>query len=157
MRLSKEQSAELLERFRRWLRDHRLPVTRQRDSIATALFGADGHLSAEALERKLRDAGHRIGTATVYRTLDVLVEAGLARAHDFGEGVRRFEPDAGNSDHGHFVCSRCGAVTEFTDERLDRIIGFVADEHGFLLHRHRVELHGLCRDCQRRDLAPLRP
>lgn len=157
MRLSKEQSSELLEQFRRWLRDHRLPVTRQRDLVAAALFGADGHLSAEALERRLREQGHPIGTATVYRTLDVLVEAGLARAHDFGTGVRRFEPLTGNSDHGHFVCTRCGTVTEFADDRLDRIVGFVADEHGFLLHRRRVELHGLCRDCQRRDLAPLRP
>ena len=50
---------------------------------------------------------------------------------------------------------RCGAVTEFTHERVDRMLGFLADEHGFLLQRHRVELHGLCRECQRRDLEPL--
>jgi Fur family transcriptional regulator, ferric uptake regulator len=157
VKLSKDEVAALVEEFRRWLRDHRLPVTRQRDLVATALFDADGHLSAEALERRLKERGHKIGTATVYRTLDVLVEAGLARAHDFGEGIRRFEASPAQGDHGHFVCSRCGAVTEFTHERVDRMLGFLADEHGFLLQRHRVELHGLCRDCQRRDLEPLRP
>ena len=157
MKLSKDQVAELVERFRRWLRDHRLPVTRQRNAVAAALFEAEGHLSADALQRRLKELGHRIGTATIYRTLDILVEAGLVRAHDFGEGVRRFEASPDQGDHGHFVCARCGAVTEFTHERVDRMLGFLADEHGFLLHRHRVELHGLCRDCQRRDLEQLRP
>ena len=156
MKLSREEVLALLEQFRRWLRDHRLPVTRQRDIVAEILFEADGHLSADALQRRLRDRGHRIGTATVYRTLDVLVEAGLVRAHDFGEGVRRFEASPDRGDHGHFVCTRCGAVTEFTHERVDRMLGFLADEHGFLLQRHRVELHGLCRDCQKRDLEALR-
>ena len=157
MKLSKDQVVELAERFRRWLRDHRLPVTRQRDAVATALFEAEAHLSADGLQRRLREQRQRIGTATVYRTLDILVEAGLVRAHDFGEGVRRFEASPDQGDHGHFVCTRCGAVTEFTHERVDRMLGFLADENGFLLHRHRVELHGLCRDCQRRDLEPLRP
>ncbi len=156
MKHSKAQVADLAERFRRWLRDHRLPVTRQRDSVAAALFEAEGHLSVDALQRRLKEQGHRIGTATVYRTLDILVEAGLVRAHDFGEGVRRFEGSPDRGDHGHFVCTRCGAVTEFTHERVDRMLGFLADEHGFLLQRHRVELHGLCRECQRRDLEPLR-
>ena len=156
MKLSKEQVAELLERFRRWLRDHRLPVTRQRDLIAISLFDGEGHLSAEALQRRLKERGHQIGTATVYRTLDILIDAGLARSHDFGEGTRRFEPSPDRGDHGHFVCTRCGGVTEFTHERVDRMLGFLADEHGFLLQRHRVELHGLCRECQRRDLTQLR-
>jgi len=156
VKLSKEQVADLLERFHHWLRDHRLPVTRQRDAIAAALFETEGHLSAEALQRRLRERGNHSGTATVYRTLDILLEAGLVRAHDFGEGVRRFEASPDRGDHGHFVCTRCGAVTEFTHERVDRMLGFLADEHSFLLQRHRVELHGLCRDCQRRDLEPLR-
>jgi len=156
VKLSKETVAALAERFHHWLRDHRLPVTRQRDAVALALFEAEGHLTADALQRRVKEQGHRVGTATVYRTLDILVEAGLVRAHEFGEGVRRFEASPDQGDHGHFVCTRCGAVAEFTHERIDRMLGFLADENGFLLQRHRVELHGLCRDCQRRDLEPLR-
>jgi Fur family ferric uptake transcriptional regulator len=146
----------LLEQFRAWLRTGHLPVTPQREQVAATLFAAEGHLTVEGLQRVLRDAGHRIGTATLYRTLDLLVQAGLARSHDFGEGTRRFEASPEHDDHGHFICTQCGAVTEFTHERVDRMLGFVADEHGFRLRRHRVELHGLCRDCQRRDLEPLR-
>ncbi|HET7041728.1 MAG TPA: Fur family transcriptional regulator [Gemmatimonadales bacterium] len=132
-------------------------MTRQRDLVAGALFAADGHLTVEALQRRLRGEGHPVGTATLYRTLDLLVEAGLARRHDFGEGTRRFEAHAPLDEHGHCICTRCGAVTEFTHDRVDRMLGVVADEHGFRLERHRVELHGLCRECQRRDLTPASP
>jgi Fur family ferric uptake transcriptional regulator len=157
MRLSRDTGTQLLEQFRAWLRTRHLPVTRQRDQVAAALFAADQHLTVEGLQRLLHGAGLRIGTATLYRTLDLLVLAGLARAHDFGDGTRRFEASPPHDDHGHFVCTQCGAVTEFTHERVDRMLGFVADEHGFRLQRHRVELHGLCRECQRRDLSPPSP
>ena len=122
-----------------------------------ALPISDPHLTVEGLQRLLQGEGHRIGTATLYRTLELLVQAGLARAHDFGDGTRRFEASPPHDDHGHFVCTQCGAVTEFTHERVDRMLGFVADEQGFRLQRHRVELHGLCRECQRRDLSPSSP
>lgn len=157
MRLSKEAAASLLEQFRSWLRTRRLPVTRQRDVVAAALFAADQHPTVEGLQRLLQGAGHRVGTATLYRTLDLLVEAGVARAHDFGDGTRRFEASPPQDDHGHFICLQCGAVTEFTHERVDRMLGVVADEHGFRLQRHRVELHGLCRECRRRVLRPTSP
>ena len=81
-----------IERFHRYLRDRRLPVTRQRDLVADAVLATDDHLSVDAIERQLRAQGATVGTATVYRTLELLVAAGLIRAHDFGEGFRRYEP-----------------------------------------------------------------
>ena len=116
---------------------------------------SDGHPSADALSRVLKSRGTPVGTATLYRTLDLLVESGLVRVHDFGEGLRRFEPVPGRLDHGHFVCRRCGEVTEFAAERLERLLPMVADEAGFLLDRHEVTLHGICRDCQRRSAEAL--
>ena len=145
----------LLERFRRYLRDRRLPVTRQRDLVAEVLFRADDHPSAEVIERRLREQGVPVGTATVYRTLDLLVAAGLARSHDFGEGFRRFEPMSGGGSHEHLVCLRCGRVVEFSNERLDRMLPVIADEHGFHQRRHRVEIYGTCLDCRRRDVGSL--
>ncbi len=82
----------LFERFHRWLRERHLPITRQRDMVARVVFAGGEHLSVEGVERRLRERGEQIGTATVYRSLDMLVESGLVRAHDFGEGFRRFEP-----------------------------------------------------------------
>lgn len=147
MRLSRDEAEALLERFRRWLKDHRLPVTAPRETIARAIFASDGHPSADGVTRALRTAGSPVGTATVYRTIELLISSGLVRARDFGEGVRRFEATAGEDDHGHFICRRCGAVTEFSTERLQRMLPLMADEAGFRLERHDVALHGVCRDC----------
>ena len=146
---------ELLERFRRWLRDRHLPATRQRDMIAEIVLTSREHLSVDGIERHLRERGCAVGVATIYRTLDTLVESGLVRAHDFGEGFRRFEPMHASAQHGHLVCSRCGEVAEFSTERFERLLPMVSDEHGFQHHRHRIEIHGLCRNCRSADISAL--
>ena len=147
------EADQLFERFHRWLRDRHLPITRQRDGIARVIFAGGEYLSADGVQRRLREQGHRVGTATVYRALDLLVESGLVRAHDFGEGLRRFEPLLSPGRHGHLICSRCGRVTEFSTERFERALPLVADEHGFQLQTHRVEIRGLCRRCREADAA----
>ena len=151
--LARAEGAALLERFRRYLRDHRQPVTRQRDLIAQIVFLADDHPSVEAIIRRLRERGEPVGTATVYRTLEVLVESGLVRTHDFGEGFRRYEPMPAQTHHEHLICERCGSVVEFQNERLERMLPIIADEHAFQHSRHRVEIYGVCRECRRGELV----
>jgi Fur family ferric uptake transcriptional regulator len=154
-RLSRAEAAALLERFRRHLRDQHLPVTRQRDLVAQTVLTSDEHLSVDAIQRQLKEQGERVGTATVYRTLDVLVRSGLVRAHDFGEGFKRYEPMPQQTHHEHLICLRCGKVVEFQNERLERMIPIIADEYAFQHQRHRVEVYGLCQECRRRDLGSL--
>jgi Fur family transcriptional regulator, ferric uptake regulator len=153
--LTSVEADDLLERFHHYLREHRLPVTRQRDLIAHAIFTAPDHLTAAAVHQRLTRDGNRIGVATVYRTLDLLVESGLIRLHEFGDGFRRYEGATPQGSHGHLVCAECRAVEEFTNERLERMLPIIADEHHFRHRRHRVEVHGTCRDCQRRALEAL--
>jgi Fur family transcriptional regulator, ferric uptake regulator len=144
---------QLFDRFHRWLRERHLPITRQRDMVARAVFAGGEHLSVAGVERRLREQGLRVGTATVYRSLDVLLESGLVRAHDFGEGFKRFEPLLSPGQHGHLICSRCGRVAEFSTERFERLLPMVADEQGFQHQAHRVEIRGLCRVCREADAA----
>jgi Fur family ferric uptake transcriptional regulator len=153
--LDRSEASALLERFRRYLRDHRQPITRQRDLVAQIVFLSDDHLSVDGIRRRLKERGERVGTATVYRTLDVLLESGLVRAHDFGEGFKRYEPMPTQAHHEHLICDRCGRVVEFQNERLERMLPIIADEHAFQHQRHRVEVYGVCRDCRGRELAPL--
>lgn len=148
-----ERAGGLQERFRRWLRDRHQPITSQRDLVAAVVFEADRHLSVDDVAAELRRRGEHVGTATIYRTLDTLVDAGLARAHDFGEGFRRYEAHDSRGAHGHLVCRRCGVVTEFELEQLERALPLLADAHGFLAESHRVELHGLCQPCRRREVG----
>lgn len=152
-----ESAAGLAERFALYLKERRLPVTRQRLDVAEAVVRVADHPSIERIRRDLAQRGIRVGTATVYRTIDLLVESGLVREHDFGEGYRRFEAMPDRAHHEHLVCQRCGTVVEFTNERLERMLELVAEEMNFVHRRHRVEVFGLCAECRRQELAPLGP
>ena len=152
------EGSELLEQFRRYLREHSLPVTSQREQVAQVVFESSGHLSVEDIEQQLRERGLRIGKATVYRTIDLLASSGMITERDFGEGFRRYERLSGHPHHEHLICVRCGKVVEFRNERLERLKALIAEEYGFQHHHHRLDIYGLCRDCQQREgVAPPTP
>ncbi|MEQ1693198.1 MAG: transcriptional repressor, partial [Gemmatimonas sp.] len=132
------------ESFRAFLRDHSLPITAQRMAIADVVLGTEKHLSAEEVAQTLRARGSGAGTATVYRTLEVLVRSGLVVERDFGEGFKRFEASRGIPHHEHLLCTACGRVTEFRDERLERMTTLLAEAHDFSRQRHRLVIYGLC-------------
>ena len=139
----------VVETFLAYLRDHNLPVTQQRIDIARILLGAERHLSAEDVAGELHQRGQKAGLATVYRTIDLLVKCGLVVERDFDEGFKRFEPARDTPQHEHLLCTRCGHVTEFRDERLERMTTLVAETHGYLRQRHRLVIHGVCATCRR--------
>jgi Fur family ferric uptake transcriptional regulator len=142
-----------MEAFRAYLRDRNLTVTTQREAIAPVGRGSDRHLSADDIERELAVGGVMIGTATVYRTLEVLVRSGLVMERDFGEGFRRYEPARDAPQHEHLICTICNRVTEFRDERLERMTTLLAESNGFLRQRHRLVIEGVCADCRKRKLS----
>lgn len=138
----------VVERFVGYLREHNLPVTAQRLAIAEVLLTSDRHLSAEEVATEVSARGRKVGTATVYRAIDTLVESGLIVERDFGEGFRRFEAARDIPHHEHLVCTVCGKVEEFRDERLERMTTLVAEARGFARQRHRLVIHGVCKTCQ---------
>ncbi len=135
--------------FRDYLRDHNLPVTAQRLAIADVILGTDRHFSADEVTKALRSLGANAGTATVYRTIEVLVRSGLVVERDFGEGFKRYEAARGIPNHEHLLCTVCGRVTEFRDERLERMTTLLAETHDYSRQRHRLVIYGLCGDCRR--------
>lgn len=137
------------EAFRTFLRDHNLPVTSQRLAIADVVLSTERHLSAEEVADALKMRGANAGTATIYRTLEVLVRSGLVVERDFGEGFKRYEAARGIPHHEHLLCTVCGRVTEFRDERLERMTTLLAEAHDFSRQRHRLVIYGLCGDCRR--------
>jgi Fur family ferric uptake transcriptional regulator len=140
---------DVIEDFRSYLREHNLPVTAQRLAIAEVVFASDRHVSAEDIAADLGARGARVGTATVYRTLEVLVRSGLVVERDFGEGFRRYEPARDTPNHEHLLCTVCGRVTEFRDERLERMTTLLAESHSYARQRHRLVIYGVCGTCQR--------
>ena len=138
-----------IQLFRRYLREQGLPVTPQRETVAEAIFASAGHLSVEDIENALRGSGERIGKATIYRTVEILVRSGLVEEHDFGEGFKRYEHLFGSTPvHEHLICINCHEVVEFQSPDVVRIQEEAANQHGFQSVRHRLEIYGLCGSCQ---------
>ncbi len=147
------QTQPFIRLFGRYLRDQGLPVTQQREAVAEVVFGASEHLSVDDIEQQLRRAGHRIGKATIYRTLDLLVRSQLVAEHDFGEGFKRYEHRLSRQpDHEHLICLECGTVLEFESPEIREVEARVSEEFGFTPSRHKVEIYGLCRACRQRGV-----
>lgn len=140
----KKKTADL----NRYLAEKGLKTTRQRELVADVFFSSSGHLSAEDLYNKVAKIDSSIGLTTVYRTLKLLTDAGLAKERRFGDepqGV--YEKEDGDRHHDHLICTRCGKIIEFNDPTMEQVQEDVAKRYGFVVLDHRMELYGLCRTC----------
>jgi Fur family ferric uptake transcriptional regulator len=136
---------EILVNF---LKQKGLKQTGQREKILEIFLSNMKHVSADELHATIRRADPRIGFSTVYRTLRLLTEAGLAREVNFGDGRARFEKAFDKGQHGHLICTGCGRTEEFVVSSIDKAIKQVAAGIGFKPHGHRLEVYGLCKKCQ---------
>ncbi|MFM2092253.1 MAG: hypothetical protein RLZZ127_2742 [Planctomycetota bacterium] len=130
--------------------------TPQREAIVRTLLASDGHLTAEALHKEVRSQDRSISAATVYRTVNLLVEMGVVHKRQFGEGSASFESALGRVHHDHLVCTRCGSIQEFLDARIEDLQEEVAARQGWSLLHHRMDLFGVCPACQKAE-APAKP
>lgn len=134
----------LMVQFHAYLTKKGLKSTRQRDIIAEKFFSTGGHMSIESLLALAREQNPRVGYATVYRTLKLLTECGLAAERRFGEGHTMYETAGDSEHHDHLICVECGFVLEFHNEAIEREQDRVARSFGFNVIRHRHELYGMC-------------
>jgi Fur family ferric uptake transcriptional regulator len=145
-----------MRQFEQALRERGLKSTSQRDDIARVFFGAEKHLSIEELYTAVRRVNPRVGYATVYRTLKLLKECGLAAERHFDDAQARYEPVEGETHHDHIICERCGKIVEFASEELERLQDKIGRSLGFVVARHRMELYGICKDCREGAEHPAR-
>lgn len=126
-----------------------LKTTRQRDIILDGFLASNDHMSIEDLYLKLRSKYPNIGYATVYRTLKLFSESGIAREIQFGDGQTRYEHTAEGEHHDHLVCTRCGEVLEFSNDSIEKLQDEIAERHGYQVHTHKLELYGICPNCRK--------
>jgi Fur family transcriptional regulator, ferric uptake regulator len=106
-------------------------------------------LTAAEIEGDLRRKGHRVGLASVYRTLELLADMRLVGRLEVGQGIARYEPLTPDGEHHHhLVCDHCGRVIPFDDEELEETIGRLTRKVRFQVAEHDVVLHGACRSCR---------
>ena len=131
-----------------------LKMTPQRRAILDVFLEQKGHLTSEELYTRLKERDPSIGQATVYRTLKLLSESGLAKEVDFGDGAARYELMYGEDHHDHILCEACGMTLEVVDPDIERLQEQLAERHGFVLTGHKMYLFGVCADCRAKGVKP---
>ena len=127
-----------------------LKRTAQRDLILDIFLRTEGHLSGEDLYRLVHEEDPSVGQTTVYRTLRLLTDAGLAREVRFGDGRAHYEHNYKHPHHDHMICSDCGKIIEFYSPELEAIQDAMAVKYKFQLTEHLLRMIGICSDCRRK-------
>ena len=142
--------SDILALFRERLQAAGLKSTRQRDTIVETFFELDEHISVDELLLATRKTNPRIGYATVYRTLKLLVDLSFASPRQFGDGQTRYDPQTEAEQHDHMICNQCRKIIEFTDPSVVQVLHDIAAANGFSMSSRRLEIYGLCDDgnCQ---------
>jgi len=144
-----KEISEKKERLKTYMKQKGFKSTRQRDLIASEFFKCEDHITAEDLYRIINKRHKEIGSTTVYRTLKLLEESGLATARVFADQLTRYEPVSEDEHHDHLICLDCGSITEFEDPKLERLQEKIASDFGFSIVDHKMEFYGYCKDCKK--------
>jgi Fur family ferric uptake transcriptional regulator len=148
--ISPEMLHEAEQVFHQHLKRVGLKHTEQRDTILRTFLEISDHLSTDELHRLVRKKDGRIGFTTVYRTLKLLAECGLASAVAFQDGVARYEPQFNRRSHHHMVCTDCGSSIEFFSPEIERLEREIGKKHHFTTTRHNFQIYGVCGDCKKK-------
>ncbi len=141
------KEADIFESF---LREKDLKLTEQRKQILEEFLKVETHVTAEELYQRIKQDNPGIGIATVYRTLKLLSECGLADELQFGDGTARYEHAYGHEHHDHLICIQCGRYTEVCDPEIEELQAKLAQRNDFRVMRHRLVIYGLCHQCHQR-------
>ena len=144
-----EPMSEEQEVFLRHIQKKGLKRTAQRDLILDVFLRTEAHLSNEDLYRLVQQEDPGVGQTTVYRTLKLLAEAGLAREVRFGDGRTHYEHQYKHQHHDHMICSECGKIIEFFSAELEAIQDAMAAKHRFEITQHLLRIIGVCAECRR--------
>ena len=150
--LSQQQVAEVRNIFRAFLKERNLRQTPERFMVLEEVYATDDHVDADELYLRLKQKGNRVSRATVYNTLDLLLDCDLVGRHQFGKNQAKYERAYSYWQHDHLICLDCNEVLEFCDPRIQGIQEMVAEIYQFDIKHHALHLYGHCQraDCSNR-------
>lgn len=141
------QSATAQTHFRDYLKSRGIRYTMPRQQILEAVLNIEGHFEAEQLLFTLRQKGQRVGKATIYRTLPLLVDCGILKEVRFDVKQAHYRKSFGEQTHDHLVCAKCGRIVEFPSDDVLTLRNTIAKEHRFKPVSHRFQISGICWEC----------
>jgi len=135
------------DRVIEFLHGQGLRSTDARRKIVEVVLDTDDHFTVDDLIDRIRERGHRVSRASVYRTLALLCEGGFVESREFQRGMLMYELMDGQHHHDHLICERCEKIVEFENDSIEQLQEAEAAKHGFTLSRHSLRLYGICADC----------
>jgi Fur family transcriptional regulator, ferric uptake regulator len=151
MAKKKDEFAQEKEVFLQHIQKAGLRRTGQRDLIMEIFLRTEEHLTSEDLYWLVQKEDPSVGHTTVYRTLKLLTEAGLAREVRFGDNKTYYEHHYNHQHHDHMICTECGKVIEFFSPDIEDLQDQMADKFGFRPTHHSLRMWGICEDCQKSE------
>jgi Fur family transcriptional regulator, ferric uptake regulator len=148
-KISQEMVREAEDIFNNHLKRVGLKHTGQRDTILRTFLETRDHLSTDELHRLVKKKDPKIGFTTVYRTLKLLAECGLASEVAFHDGVARYEHQYNRRYHHHMVCTGCGTSVEFFSPEIEKLEHEIGRRYKFSTTRHNFQIYGLCENCRK--------
>jgi Fur family ferric uptake transcriptional regulator len=149
--ISRQMVREAQDILHRHLKRVGLKQTAQRDTILRTFLETRDHLSTDELHRLVQKKDERIGYTTVYRTLKLLSECGLASEVAFHDGIARYEHQYNRRSHHHMVCTECGSSVEFFSQEVGDLEQAIGRKFRYLTTRHTFQIYGVCEDCGRKS------
>ncbi|MBN2456592.1 MAG: transcriptional repressor [Sedimentisphaerales bacterium] len=137
--------------FSQYLRKKGMLYSKQREQILDIFLKTEKHPAINNLYDLVRKKNPKIGLATIYRTMEVICDAGLARKLDFGDGTKHYENKYKHPHHHHLICLKCGKIIEITSGKLEEIQRQLAKKHGFTISRDTMKIFGICKTCRRKE------
>ncbi len=137
--------------FEQYLKDNNFRRTQERFTILREIYSRTDHFDTEELYIFMKNQDYRVSRATVYNTLELLVNCNLIKKHQFGKNLALYERSYGFKQHDHVICTKCGKVVEFCDPRVQQIKTMVGEMMNFQIDDHALNLYGVCADCQNKS------